>query len=239
MTYLRTIAAITVATISFASTPTIEATTDIGSTLAEAALPVDVTPPEPKAAVDNTGIIEGVRIVAKTAEDTNSIDSAVQRFADAGWPLDNLEIKVGPEDGCGGHAGVHSIEEGHHVVEVCTNAEFVLLHELGHVWADMYMGDDRRADWLELRGLDSWHEGDHSDRGTEHVADVVAFGLLGKWHTPNSITPNDPSSLIDHFEWLFGIEPLHMATPSELDQDGPVAPVISKRYSRAPTQNLL
>jgi hypothetical protein len=239
MTYVRTIAAITLAIVSFASAPTTDAPVYTRSTLPEVALSVDIMPLEPKAALDNTDMTVGVRIVADSAGSRESIGAAVDRFTVAGWPLENLEIKVGPEDGCGGHAGVHSIEDGHHVVEVCTNAEFVLLHELGHVWADMYLDDDRRAEWLALRELDSWHEGDHSDRGTEHVADVVAFGLLGTWHTPNSITPNDPSSLIDHFEWLFGIEPLHMAIPSGLNQDEPVVAVISKTYSTAPTQNVL
>jgi len=73
------------------------------------------------------------------------------------------------------------------------------------------MDEERRQEWLELRGLDSWRDAPYSEHGTEQAPDIIAFGLLDKWVTPTSIsTPNDRNSLIDHFTWLFGIEPLHM-----------------------------
>ncbi|MEN8041038.1 MAG: M23 family metallopeptidase [Actinomycetota bacterium] len=221
MTYLRTIAAITLATIPFATAPITDAGDDARSNRAIVAPAAEIAPIEPLPELPDAEIIEGVRVIADTAQATDSINAAIRTFEDAGWPLTNLEVRVDGEDGCGGHAGVRKTENGHDVVEICTDAEFVLLHELGHVWSGLYLDEDRRNEWLELRGLDSWHEGDHSDRGTEHAADVIAFGLLDTWHTPTSITPNDRSSLIEHFEWLFGIEPLHMNRASVRAKAGP------------------
>ena len=123
--------------------------------------------------LSDTDVIEGVRIVEGTPEDTDRIASALQRFEDAGWPLSNLEIRVGGEDGCGGHAGVRSTDKGHDVVDICTDAEFVLLHELGHVWSGPYLDDEHRQEWLELRGLDSWSDADYYDRGTEQAVDII------------------------------------------------------------------
>lgn len=213
MTYLRTLAAITLATTSFVTTPIIDTPQAVGAEPVDGVSTAAITPMEPLPELRDTDIIEGVRVVAD-ATDTDGIDVAVQAFEDAGWPLTNLEIRVGGEDGCGGHAGVHSVENGHDVVEICTDAQFVLLHELGHVWSDLYLDDERRQEWLELRGLDSWSDADYYGRGTEQAADIIAFGLLDTWHTPTSIAPNDRKSLIESFKWLFGIEPVHMGGTS-------------------------
>jgi len=211
MTYLRTLAAITLATISFATAPITEAPQGAASKRTDVVVTAEIAPIQPLPELPDTDIIEGVRVVA---EDTAPIDTAVQAFEDAGWPLTNLEIRVGGEDGCGGHAGVHSVSKGHEVVEICTNAPFVLLHELGHVWSALYMDDERRQEWLQLRGLSSWSDADYYERGTEQAADIIAFGLLDTWHTPTSIAPNDRKSLIESFTWLFNMEPVHMGGTS-------------------------
>ncbi len=81
-----------------------------------------------------------------------------------------------------------------------------------------YHDDDQRAEWITMRGLDSWRAADKwEERGTEQLADIVAFGLFDEWHTPTSIAPNDRKSLISAFEWLFGVEPLSLQD----DDDGP------------------
>jgi len=207
MTYLRTLAAITLATISFATAPITGAPHGAGGKQTDIVVTAEIVPMQLLPELPDTDIIDGVRVVAA---DTAPIDAAVQAFEDAGWPLTNLEVRVGGEDGCGGHAGVHSVSKGHDVVEICTDAPFVLLHELGHVWSALYMDDERRQEWLQLRGLDSWSDADYYERGTEQAADIIAFGLLDTWHTPTSIAPNDRKSLIESFTWLFGMEPAHM-----------------------------
>ncbi|MEE8457945.1 MAG: M23 family metallopeptidase [Acidimicrobiia bacterium] len=89
------------------------------------------------------------------------------------------------------------------------------------MWSALYLDDERRQEWLDLRGLDSWSDADYYERGTEQAADIIAFGLLSTWHTPISIAPNDRDSHIDSFTWLFGVEPLHMSTTSVRVQTTP------------------
>ena len=211
MTYLRTFAAITMAAISFSISATVDALQDARSERIAVVATEEVVPDEPLPGLLSSGIINGVRIVADTDADRDRIASAIQTFESAGWPLTNLEVRVGGDDGCGGNAGTRSVTNGHDLVELCTDTQFVLLHELGHVWSSRYLDSERRAAWLELRGLTSWSDADYSDRGTEQAAIIIAFGLFDTWYTPMAIAPNDRDSLIEGFTWLFGMEPLHMA----------------------------
>jgi len=218
MTYARTTAAAIATTIAFTAlsqTPAPAATAPQPSVsiAVTAVAPMQALPELPEPTPET---IDGVWIASEYPDEITAIESALDKFDAAGWPLDNLEIRTGGEDGCGGNAGVRYLEEGYDVVEICTQAEWTLLHELGHVWAAMYLDDDQRAEWVAMRGLDSWRDADKwEDRGTEQLADIVAFGLFDEWHTPTSIVPNDRKSLITGFEWLFGMEPLNMQDDAE------------------------
>jgi hypothetical protein len=92
---------------------------------------------------------------------------------------------------------------------MCSDAMWALLHELGHVWSDLYLDETERAAWLESRALDSWSEGDWEDRGTEHAAAVIAFGLYDTAHVPLGFGINDYNETVSAFESLFGVAPLH------------------------------
>jgi hypothetical protein len=213
MTYARITAAAIATSIAFTALPQtpVPAATAAPRTLTAPATVVAPMQALPELADPAPETIDGVRIVADSSDEIAAIESSLDKFEAAGWPLDNLEIRTGGEDGCGGNAGVRYIEEGFDVVEICTQAEWTLLHELGHVWAALYLDEDERAEWVAMRGLEVWSGGDEwGERGTEQLADIVAFGLFDEWHTPTSITSNDRKSLIAGFEWLFGMEPLNM-----------------------------
>jgi len=210
MTYARFTAATVAMTIALTALAQTPAPAAAPATPVLKATTSPIEPLEPLAEISPTNAIADVRIVAGD-ERAVDIRSSVDKFENAGWPLSNLEIRAEGEDGCGGNAGVRLMEQNLNVIEICTEAEWALLHELGHVWAALYLDDDERQEWVELRGLDVWSGGDKwEERGTEQLADIVAFGLFDEWHTPISIAPNDRKSLIASFEWLFGMEPLSM-----------------------------
>lgn len=213
MTYARFIAATITATIAMAAIPQPPAPAASSPQPFVAAIPVALAPAisVPEISDPEQETVEGVRVVSTDGGQAEFIATALDKFENAGWPLDNLEIRTGDEDGCGGNAGVHSTEGGYDVVEICTETEWTLLHELGHVWSVLYLNETQRDEWLELQGLESWSEDvEWGERGSEHVADIIAFGLRDSWYTtPTSIGSNDRDSLIEGFTWLFGIAPLH------------------------------
>lgn len=59
-----------------------------------------------------------------------------------------------------------------------------MLHELAHAWANENLNEAARQQFVSSRGLDSWN--DHDDawehRGTEHVAETIAWALAEDPH---------------------------------------------------------
>jgi hypothetical protein len=167
-----------------------------------------IEPVLPLRPIEVREIIDGVRTATATQEQRLLVADAVERFADSGWPLTNTEVRF-DEHACKSAAGFHTEERGHHVVVMCSDAMWTLLHELGHVWSALYLDEAERAAWLESRALDSWSEGDWEDRGTEHAAAVIAFGLYDTAHVPMGFGITDYNETVSAFESLFGVAPLH------------------------------
>lgn len=202
MTHVHTTALLAMATVALVAIPRVQVVSDESQTTLET---VDITPIANLHALD---IIDGVRIIADDDTVIDTLQGGAQQYAAAGYPIENTEIRY-DEQGCARAAGYHAVENGHHLIVVCTLNEYSLLHELGHVWSALYLSDERRSDWLELRGIDSWHEGDWGDRGTEHVAQIMAYGLYDDVHVPMSITNNDYQAVTEAYTWLTGLEPRH------------------------------
>jgi len=209
MTYARTIAAAATATIAIVLAPQVAsgATVDVFEAptveIATHTAPVAALPE-----VEATDPIDGVRIVADTAARIEMATAAIEKFAAAGWSLTNTEIRWS-EDACDGAVAFHAEERGHHVVVMCNDNDWTMLHELGHVWSALYLDDDAQVEWVSRRGLDSWHDAAYDDRGTEQAAQVIAFGLFDSAHIP-SMSNNSYATLIEDFMWLFDATPLHM-----------------------------
>ena len=212
MTYTRTIAASIVLAITFGAVPQAAVAFDLPARPTGMVRTKEFTPIERLPEIVAPTTITGVRVVTDTPENTERVETALGRFETAGWPLDNLEIRTLDTEGCDGHAGVHFMEDDHHVIEVCADTDWVLYHELGHVWSALYLDDAGRRAWVELRGLDSWSDAPYDERGTEHAANIIAFGLTDRFHAPGSNLPNDKDSLVEAFTWLFGVTPVHMTS---------------------------
>jgi hypothetical protein len=210
MTFTHTIAATIVLAITMGAVPQASATLELPERPTGIVRTKEFTPIERLPEIPAPTTISGVRVVADTIENAERVETALDRFEAAGWPLDNLEIRTDAQGGCSGHAGVHFMEDDHHVVEVCADTDWVIYHELGHVWSALYLDDADRRAWVELRGLDAWSDAPYDERGTEHAANIIAFGLSDVFHAPGSNLPNDKESLVEAFTWLFGVIPVHM-----------------------------
>jgi hypothetical protein len=99
---------------------------------------------------------------------------------------------------------------------MCWDDEFTLLHEIAHIWLVNTLEPDRRVQFIEMRhdvaswvGDDvAWHE-----RGVEHAANVIAWGLLEDPYPVSDTYPNDVASMIEAFVFLTDVAPLHDGGP--------------------------
>ncbi len=70
--------------------------------------------------------------------------------------------------------------------------------------------DHQRQAFVELQGLNAWHDKDISwnDRGTEHAAEIIAWGLGETSRPPRWIPNNDLDSLTTAYHQLTGTDPI-------------------------------
>lgn len=113
------------------------------------------------------------------------VESALGRFAAQGLELPDVSFKFhGDLIRCDGHKGMYY--KTTRTLEMCSMDEHTMLHELAHAWANENLTAIQMEGFVTLRGLDSWN--DHDDawerRGTEHVAETVAWALLDE---PNHV----------------------------------------------------
>lgn len=114
-----------------------------------------------------------------TAAQQSLVESALGRFAAQGLELPDVSFKF-HEDliRCDGHKGMYY--KTTRTLEMCSMEEHTMLHELAHAWANENLTAMQMEGFVTLRGLDSWN--DHDDawerRGTEHVAETIAWALL-------------------------------------------------------------
>lgn len=102
---------------------------------------------------------------------------AVDRFRQTGLQLPDLEIAFPVQ--CAGKGARYHV--GKNLIEFCRVNKNRALHEFAHAWADTSGMVDREA-FLEMRGLSVWRGGPDvpaAEQGTEQLAQIIAWGLLG------------------------------------------------------------
>ena len=95
-------------------------------------------------------------------------------------------------------------------------ARLTTLHELAHAWAESQLTTDERAAFLELRGLDVWDDAGipRHERGMEHAAEVVSWGLMDEPIPIIRIYDAEPADLSIAFDVLVGRPPLWSRNPT-------------------------
>lgn len=136
--------------------------------------------------------------------------SAVQRMTQSGFDLPvGLDVFIHPSrHGCSRapgdleRSGVYvRSADGVNRVHVC-GPDFVLFHELGHVWEVANMSDADRATFLAIRDADYWSGPEWARAAGEHLADVIAWAMLDGEVIPSRTLPNDDVSLVRAFDLI-------------------------------------
>jgi hypothetical protein len=177
---------------------------------ASPASPFTAAPPAPSAPRAEAG--EPVRVPPPGIYGADparraAIESAIDRFRDAGIPLPPLRIYAHTStDGCEGHSGMFMQYGDESRVDLCIAASGMglALHELAHAWEHHRMADDARQAFLGETGL-VWYDPDTPwrERGIEQVAITIAWGLLDQPLTDDQAAGN--AELLGRFRLLTGV----------------------------------
>jgi hypothetical protein len=148
------------------------------------------------------------------------IDWAVDLFRQADLPLPPVDFVHEPSrDACKGRRGSHTVDQGRSIIRICTDEagladQILFVHELAHAWDRNALTDERRAAFMALRGLHTWRGSDPTgedwlERGAEHAAEIMTWGLLDWPMMVVFIPDNTCADLLAGYQTLTGESPLH------------------------------
>jgi hypothetical protein len=148
-----------------------------------------------------------IRVFGGDPEHVRLVRWAAARYETRELGVPTVEVHFHPDtSSCYGHLGSQLGAR----VDVCVVSVFelgreTLLHEMGHAWIDENVTDSVRDRFLEMRGLRAWNESTvpWDDRGFEHGAEIIAWGLGNRYMAP-SIPDRNPPRLAAGFELLTG-----------------------------------
>ena len=211
MTYLKTTAALAISLASIVVALRIDAPTP-GTNGAEIEHFESVTTVSAPVVRDTEPEKQTETVIhTETAEQRELVEWALGRFEEAGLELPVLTIYAHSDrSDCNGNAGFFS-DDGAGAYEVHTcGTDFTLLHELGHAWAAYSLTEESKADFLGEYGYAEWRTDNWFHSGSEHCANVIAWGLMEDRINQTRTRPYDYSSMVDAFEMLTEEEPLWM-----------------------------
>ncbi len=222
MSYVKTTAALAVSVASIVvalridvQAPGVTGTAAIATpahTLSTAAPAHRVAEPESHEATEDTVRTE-TTIHAETDEQREMVDWALSRFDKAGLELPVLNIYAFDDrSGCGGNFGYFSIDHvGNFEIHIC-GIDFTILHELGHAWAAYNLSAEDKEEFLtDYAHADEWRTENWLLSGSEHCANVIAWGLMEDRVNQTRTRPYDHRSMLEAFDWLAGGEPLWLS----------------------------
>lgn len=148
-------------------------------TLATASLP-PIEPEESGPASDKhpepqSGIEGG------SVADRAIVEQAIERMQNAGLTLPPVLVVIhDTKAGCDGNNGIFRSDGTNYRVDICHVSDFVITHELSHVWEHHNVTDETRTAFVRAAGLEAWNDAGVKwvDRGIERSANTVTEVLL-------------------------------------------------------------
>lgn len=156
-----------------------------------------------------------VTVHTETERGHRLVSWALERYRLAGLDVPESHVYFhSGRDNCRGHLGLHVVEDGIHIIDICVPAEHdrarALLHEFAHAWVGDNLSPADRQTFLAERSLDVWNDSDvpWEDLGTEHAAEIIRWGLSEQCPVLGRIGEHDDARLSTAFEMLTGAQPI-------------------------------
>ena len=156
-----------------------------------------------------------------SAEALDLLDWAEARYESAGLEFPDVEVLVhDTTDPCRGRLGRYRRTDNGVSIHLCDldggDPDFtrhVVLHEFAHAWTAINLDANQIDAFLGLRGLEAWssQEVAWDERGIEHAAEIIVWGINGRSHDLVSIDSGSDSELAIAFRYLTGLHPSTLA----------------------------
>jgi hypothetical protein len=143
------------------------------------------------------------------------IRDSIELFDEAGLDLPAIRfVSCDDPDDCRGRDGMVIHRSDGPELRLCEDEvtpvlEWVVIHELAHCWEKHEVTDEARQAFLDLRGLGGWREGAWHERGAEHAAEIMVWGLIDRPVRPGHINQNSCDELGAGYTTLTAQAPLH------------------------------
>lgn len=152
------------------------------------------------------------------AQAVEIVEWAVERYAAAGLEVPSTEVVFHQfEPGlieCNGFGGYYRVRRAEYQIDMCAvgvpSRRHILLHEFAHAWAHVQLTEEHRRTFQAERSLKSWNDDTDArdERATEHVAEIIAWGLDLRCNPQELIVGEDAAELASAFESLTGVLPI-------------------------------
>ena len=167
-------------------------------------------------------LFDGLAVYATDPGHVDIVQASVERMAAYGFelPTDRITVVFDPTgESCDGNTayaahGADADDESYLVV--CHDTMSTVIHELSHIWAGKNLTEDDHQAWVDERGLDAWSSSDADswrEAGTEHFAEIVAWGLDDDFKRVMVSGGHDVDGINDSFQYV--LENLAGASPRE------------------------
>lgn len=150
---------------------------------------------------------------ATTAAQDGLIDEALDLFESADLELPGIDfVGYTSDDECSGRNGAAIRREDRTEIRLCLAGngpvdDWVVIHEIAHAWDHHTLSDETRSKLLDLRGLDSWRDAEWNERGAEHTAEIMVWGLIDRDVRLVRIGQNSCEELLTAYRTLTGDDP--------------------------------
>ena len=150
--------------------------------------------------------VPDITVIGGSPTQREQLGIAVSAFLSVGLQLPDIEVGFSDERAdCNGGMGLFETAVTPWRITICSEAEFVYLHELAHAWELAHLDDSERYAFMEHRGHSNWADptAEWGDRGVEDAAFVVQQGLMDR-PLPEVLT-QEQASRLQAFELLTGV----------------------------------
>jgi hypothetical protein len=121
------------------------------------------------------------QVTPATFEHEVIVRDAVDKFTAAGLDLPAVQLVFSDDDrACNGHLGLFESSQQPWRITICSDLDFVPVHELAHAWIKSNIDEPTRQRYLRIRNKTGWDSPqlDWNERGVEDAAFVIQQNLM-------------------------------------------------------------